>query len=156
MVPDLLRSVASASTLRLRMPLAHQRASHLRRPQSERDGARTFLPFPATNRAPYHTVRVRAPRGPHLWDCGFLGFEPVAALLTVLACPLGSHRKWRNEATRPGCAPGRLVRIIERAHNAHGAENRMNAPRKLNKPLELHARDTLDGDPLAELCPGST
>jgi hypothetical protein len=55
-----------------------------------------------------------------------------------------------------GCAPGRLVRIIERADNAHGAENSMNAPQKLNKPFERHARDTLDWDPLAELCPGST
>jgi hypothetical protein len=35
-------------------------------------------------------------------------------------------------------------------------ENSMKAPEELNKPLELHARDTLDWDPLAELCPGST
>jgi hypothetical protein len=55
-----------------------------------------------------------------------------------------------------GCAPPRLVRIMERAHNAHGAENSMNAPQELNKPLELRAMDTLDRDPLAELCPGST
>jgi hypothetical protein len=29
-------------------------------------------------------------------------------------------------------------------------------PCKSYKPLELHVRDTLDWDPLAELCPGST
>jgi hypothetical protein len=52
-----------------------------------------------------------------------------------------------------GCAPGRLVRIIE---GAHGEENSIKALQELNKPLELHLRDTLDRDPPAELCPGST
>jgi hypothetical protein len=32
----------------------------------------------------------------------------------------------------------------------------MNAPQELDKPLELRAMGTLDRDPLAELCPGST
>jgi hypothetical protein len=50
-----------------------------------------------------------------------------------------------------GCAPRRLVRIIEGAQ-----ENSTKAVQELNKPLELHVRDTLDWDPLAELCPGST
>jgi hypothetical protein len=50
--------------LRLRVPLAHRRASHLRRPQSQRDRPRTFSPFSAADRASCHTVRVRAPRGP--------------------------------------------------------------------------------------------
>jgi hypothetical protein len=35
-------------------------------------------------------------------------------------------------------------------------ENSMKAPEELNKPIELPARDTLEWDPLAELCPGST
>jgi hypothetical protein len=36
---------ALPEALRLRMPRAHRRASHLRRPQSQRDRPRTFRPF---------------------------------------------------------------------------------------------------------------
>jgi hypothetical protein len=32
----------------------------------------------------------------------------------------------------------------------------MNAPQELNKPLELHASDALDRDPLVGVCSGST
>jgi hypothetical protein len=52
--------------LQLRVPLAHRCASHLRRPQSQRDRPRTLLPLPAADRASCHTDRVRAPRGPQL------------------------------------------------------------------------------------------
>jgi hypothetical protein len=44
------------------VPLAHRCASHLRRPQSQRDRPRTLLPLPAADRASCHTDRVRAPR----------------------------------------------------------------------------------------------
>jgi hypothetical protein len=59
-----LKSTSLPEASRLRMPLAHRRASHLRRPQSQRDRPRTFFPLSAADRALYHTVRVRAPRGP--------------------------------------------------------------------------------------------
>ena len=60
-------------------------------------------------RATTRFVCGEGPRGPQLRDYGFPGFEPVAHLLTVLACPLGSPRPWRNEATPP--TPTRTERI---------------------------------------------
>jgi hypothetical protein len=53
-----------------------------------------------------------------------------------------------------GCAPSRLVGIIKRAHNTHDDENSRKASQRLNKPVALHVRDTLDWDPLGEPCPG--
>jgi hypothetical protein len=121
--PAGMRSGAGASRRRRgRQPLRGRRRSGSRRrrrraatadaagPPTCFESAKTTVPGRSTNdlcpdptadRASYHTVRVRAPRGPQLGDCGFLGFEPIAHLPTVLACPLGSHRKWSNEATRP-------------------------------------------------------
>jgi hypothetical protein len=81
--------------------LAHRRASHLRRPQSQRHRPRTLVPFLLRTARGTTRFVCGAQRGRQLRDYGFPGFGPVAHLLTVLACPLGSHRKWRNEATRP-------------------------------------------------------
>jgi hypothetical protein len=48
-----------------------------------------------------------------------------------------------------GCAPGRLVRIIERAHHALGVENSMKAPQKAEQaaraPRDRHARPGSSG-----------
>jgi hypothetical protein len=84
--------------------------------------------------------------------------EVVAAPLSAAGTRAAPHAGGPRAVRRypyvlAGCAPGRLVRIIE---GAHGEENSVKALQELNKPLELHVRDTLDWDPLAELCPGST
>lgn len=65
---------------------------------------------------------------------------------------------WHRVVTRT-CS--RDVHRSSRPHHRAGAqraweENSMKAPQKPNNPFELHATDTLDWDPLAELCPGST
>jgi hypothetical protein len=104
---------ATAETV-ARMVPAHQRASHLRRPQSQRHRPRTLSLSRCGARVVPHGSCAGATRSAAL-RLRFLGFEPMAHLLTVLACPLGSHSKWRNEATRPARARTERIAFWPRA-----------------------------------------